>query len=328
MQYLTTIIASILLWFSSLFSGNAVQDTQTVETVPSQILVMKDVGEAYMDKFGLTEKDFTQIKKAGIDVIEGNFDICASDNDVQYFLTESQKAGLKVIMNAGSGEAEWGYSCNQETFPKTQKPEWQKELVISWVNKWKSNPAVYAWDISNEAGSVFPNASWYNETQSKVPDAYYLSVDQLKKAYQDVKTADPTHPVMIRMNGWFFFDNDDNFFRNGNPFGEGVADIVMVNAYSNVSDYYNEFVPTVISRAKSSINEIDPQAKIIIALGVWEEKPLWYKPKPENVKQEIADIAKHRDLLGTAYFKYGAFGSEWYLPESAPDIWNVIASPR
>lgn len=333
MNTLSAIIASIILWFTSLFG---VTSPSPVTTVPEDIRIMKDVGEASMPQFGLSENDFIQIKNAQIDVIEGNFDICASDEDVTFFLDEANKAGLKVIMNAGSGEAEWGYECNKETYPRTQKPVWQKEAVVAWVTKWKNHPSVYAWDISNEAGSVFPNASWYNETNSQVPDDYYLTANQLKAAYSDVKNADPSHPIMIRMNGWFFYDevtssaydNEENFFRPGNPFDQKTADIVMVNAYSNVEDYYEDFVSTVTSRSKSAIGEIDPNTAIVIALGAWEEKPLWFKPSTNQLLQDIETVKKHRDLLGISFFKYGAKGSEWYLPEDAPDIWNVISSQR
>ncbi len=152
----------------------------------NQAVVLKDVGEAYMDHFGLTDTDFEKIKGAKVNIIEGNFDSCATDEDVKYLLDQSQKYNLKVIMPAGSGEAEWGYACDTEKFPVTQGPVWQKEKVVAWVNKWKTHPAIYAWDTSNEAGSVFPNASWNNEKNSQVPDALYLTAEQLKQAYKDV----------------------------------------------------------------------------------------------------------------------------------------------
>src|SRR3990167_8958472 len=58
--------------------------------------VLKDVGEAYMVRFGLTQKDFTDIKSAGFDVIEGNFDICAKDDDVRFFLDGAQAASVSL----------------------------------------------------------------------------------------------------------------------------------------------------------------------------------------------------------------------------------------
>ena len=299
----------------------------TVFETGKKIKMMKDVGEAYMDNFGLTDSDFKNLKDAGFDVIEGNFDICASDVDIKYMLDKSEEYGLKVIMPAGSGEAEWGYECDMEEYPKDQKPIWQKNKVRNFVDKWKGHTAIYAWDISNEAGSVFPNASWMNVENNKVTDAYYINTEQLKSAYSDVKGADRERPLMIRMNGWFFFDFDTDFFINGNPFAKDVADIVMVNAYSNVEDYYPDFVPTVTERAVTSINKTDPGTEIIISLGAWEELPLWHMPKIPNLRNEIMFLDK-LDILGIAYFKYGAKGSEWYLPASgdtpgSKEIWEV-----
>jgi len=228
---------------------------------------------------------------------------------------------------AGAGEAEWGYTCDQKTFPKDQKPQWQKKSVTEWIERWKDHPAVYAWDISNEAGSVFPNASWHNEKDSHVPDALYITKEQLKTAYKDVKTADHGHPLMIRMNGWFFYDNDSDFFRAGNPFDQNSADIVMINAYSNVADYYPDFVDTVTSRATESILAIDPKTEFIISLGVWLEEPLWKLPSVNHLKHDLESLNDY-DLLGIAYFKYGAKNSEWYLPDKkqgAPEIWKTIS---
>lgn len=291
-----------------------------------RFVMLKDVGEAYMDHFGLTDTDFKLMRDAGITHIESNFDICADDDDIAYFLNQSEKYSLKVFLPAGSGEAEWGYSCDTETFPKTKRPVWQKEKVVTFVNKWKYHPALYAWDISNEAGSVFPNASWENDTNNTVPDALYITTPQLQTVYRDVKMADPEHPRMIRMNGWFFYDNEDNFFRTGNPFGPESADIVMINAYSNVEDYYTDFVPTVMTRAIDAIMPISPNTRFLTSLGVWEEKPLWYLPTKNQLTQDLRSLRKIQQTedIGISFFKYGAKDSEWYLPEDAPDLWDSI----
>jgi hypothetical protein len=132
---------------------------------------------------------------------------------------------------------------------------------------------------------------------------------------------------MIRMNGWFFYDFEDKFFRPGNPFAGSVADIVMINAYSNVEDYYEDFVTTVVTRSQIAVTDINPDAKLIISLGVWEEKPLWHLPSTKHLKQDIASVHALDDIAGLAYFKYGAKLSEWYLPEKttgAPQLLEVI----
>jgi len=277
----------------------------------SSVYVLKDVGEAYMDNFGLSDNDFSLISNAGFDVIEGNFDICASDEDVEYYLETSAKYDLEVIMPAGSGEAEWGYKCDED-YPADQKPVWQKEEVIEFINKWKGYKNIYAWDISNEAGSVFPNAD----------NNYYLTEEQLQMAYLDVKSADYNRPVIIRMNGWFFYDFDSNYFREGNPYAKDVTDIIMINAYSNVDEYFSDFVDSVYDRSEKAIHNIDPGVGLIYALGVWEEPPLWKLPSEEQLSNDINSLSG-KNILGTGFFKYGAQGSEYYLPEKM-DIWNLI----
>lgn len=318
-------MSKILLFFASIFSTilganhNYLPSTTPI-TTPSeisadtrQIKMLKDVGEAYMDYFGLTEADFKNMSEGGFNLIEGNFDICASDGDVSYFLDMSNKYNMKVILPAGAGEAEWSYECDQEPYPADQRPVWDASSVERFVNKWKNHPALYGWDSSNEAGSTLPN----------VESGYYLNTEQLQTAYEDIKSWDPVHPVMIRMNGWFFYDYNSDFFKTGNPYGTNIADIVMINSYSNVEDYYSDFVSTTVSRAISSITAINSNTQFIVSLGVWEEPPLWYLPSVSQLETDLGQLAKF-DVLGVAYFKYGATGSEWYLPQSATAIWNRI----
>lgn len=291
------------------------------ETV-AKYVALKDVGEPYLDRFGLSPADFNRIKEAGIDIIEPNFDICATPSDVVLFLDGAKDAGLKVIMTAGAGEAEWGYPCN-EIFGDILKPQWQKDEVQAWVKEWAYHPAIYAWDISNEDGQNFPNAERVGDNWAQ--EGYAVSVAQLQQAYKDVKAADPTRPIMIRMNGWYFYDYDSNFFRTGNAFGPNVADIVMVNAYSNVDEYYSNLVATVASRAHDAIRSINPSAKIIVALGAWQEPPMWVKPSLMQFSNDVVQAQKTKDLLGIAVFKYGAEESEeWWMPRDALELWNFI----
>jgi len=153
-------------------------------------------------------------------------------------------------------------------------------------------------------------------------------VEQLQQAYSDVKSFDAEHLVMIRMNGWYFYDYNNNFFRPGNSFGKDVADIVMINAYSNVDEYFNDFVSTVLMRAARSIYAIDPDVKLVPALGVWEEPPIWVKPTVDHLINDYNQALKAENLLGVAFFKYGASdGEDWFLPDASrgnPVLWQTI----
>ena len=299
-------------------------DTSTMGPI---LAVLKDVGEAGFDHFGLVQKDFSDIKNAGFDIIEGNFDICADDADVKFFLDSAANAGLKVILNAGAGEAEWGYPCNSVPDPGLE-PSWQKEKVREWVEKWKNHSALYAWDTSNEDGGAFPFGTGGTAPDPDWETKYALSTEQLQEAYRDVKSVDSAHPIMIRMNGWYFYDNVDNFFRPGNAFGKDVADIVMINAYSNVDEYFKDFVSTVLMRAARSMYALDADVKILPALGVWEEPPTWFKPTRDELVNDFNQAVKAENLAGVAFFKYGASsGSDWLLPSATrgdPKLWQTL----
>ena len=298
------------------------------KTRPDEVpTILKDVGEPMYRHFGLTRGDFTSIRNAGFDVIEGTFDICASDRDVKFFLDEAHVVGLKVILTAGAGEAEWGYPCDGG-FDKNVKPTWQREAVKRWVEKWKHHPALYAWDTSNEDGGTFPFGTGGVEPDPEWETKYSLSTAQLQQAYRDVKSWDPAHPIMIRMNGWYFYDYDEDFFRAGNSFGKDVADIVMINAYANVDEYFDDFVSTVLIRAARSMHTIDPDITIIPSLGIWEEPPIWVKPTKAELINDYNQALKAESLVGIAFFKYGApEGDDWFLTDAergAPELWDAI----
>lgn len=302
--------------------------TNNISKPEGVVAILKDVGEAAYPHFGLTAEDFSTIKAAGFDVIEGNFDICANNKDVTYFLDSAQAVGLKVLLTAGAGEAEWGYPCD-DNFTPHQKPVWQSEKVKQWVTKWKDHPALYAWDTSNEDGGTFPFGVGGVKPDPAWETTFSLSVEQLQQAYRDVKSVDSSHRVMIRMNGWYFYDYADNFFRPGNSFGKNVADIVMVNAYSNVDEYFPDFVLTVLLRATRSIYALDPKVTFIPSLGVWNEPPLWVKPTTAHLINDYNQALKTENLVGVAFFKYGASaGGDWYLPDRVrgdTKLWQTIS---
>lgn len=291
------------------------------------LAILKDVGEAAYPRFGLTREDFQKIKSAGFDVIEGNFDICADDTDVKFFLDSAESVGLKAILTAGAGEAEWGYPCDGD-FDPGMVPTWQREKVKAWVETWKNHPALYAWDTSNEDGGTFPFGTGGIQPDPEWETKYALTLSQLQEAYRDVKSFDPAHPVMIRMNGWYFYDYPNNFFRAGNAFGRDVADIVMVNAYSNVDEYISDFVATVLLRATRAMYAIDPRVTIVPALGVWREPPIWVKPTVAQLVNDFNQAQKAENLLGIAFFKYGTRGgNDWFLPDPVrgdPKLWQTI----
>ena len=304
----------------------ALANIQIVSAGPV-VAILKDVGEAAYKHFGLVQKDFSDIRSVGFDVIEGNFDMCATDANVRFFLDSANAADLKVILSAGAGEAEWGYPCDEEP-PEGLRPVWQREAVWEWVSKWKDHPALYAWDTSNEDGGTFPFGTGGTDPDPAWEEKYSLSTAQLQEAYRDVKAWDPAHSVMIRMNGWYFYDYPEDFFRPGNAFGKDVADIVMINAYANVDDYFKDFVSTVLIRATRSIYELDPDTKIIPALGVWEEPPIWVAPTRNELINDFNQAVKTESLSGIAFFKYGASsGSDWFLPSATrgdPVLWETI----
>lgn len=321
-----TISITLLKFRPNFGSSSSTPILQDHEPIPTTIVklprlhdretILNGVGDSKLVDFGLTDQDFQQIAASGVTIIQTNFDICADDQNVMRFLNQSKNVGLSVVLPAGVGDTEWGYSCDKNTFPSTQKPEWQKSAIADWISKWKSHPALYGWATANEAGSYLPNAN------SKAT----LTLEQLKTAYSDVRSLDPDHPVIIYMNGKNFIDHEDNYFWSGNPFSDDVADIVIVTAHSNFGRYDASFVAKITSRAKSSIFTTSPNTRLVISLAAWKQDPTWALPITSNLQSEIKKVSDHQDIIGIAFFKYGAKGSGWHLPTDAPQLFTLLKS--
>lgn len=123
-----------------------------------------------------------------IEPAEGKFDFSEDD----FMVSEAEKRGAKLIMVVGMKQPRW---------PECQPPNWAYdlsledrknktlELVKTVVEKYKTSPAIWAWQVENEPLFKFG-------THCDPPDKYFL------KAEVDlVKSLDPQKPVILTDSG-------------------------------------------------------------------------------------------------------------------------------
>jgi len=268
----------------------------------------------------VTDADLDAMESAGIGIIEGEWGMAdATPQKVLALLDRANARGMKLIMNFTENSA-WGYAYGE--MGAHQAPQWQKAEVQAYVRAIMKHPALFGYDVSNEAGENLPNGGTFRITSA-----------QMKEAADSVRAIDALRPILIRMHYWDRFDGD---FTEKNPFTDGIADIVMLNLYSNWSaDGAKVGIPNMISLSAQDlvdkIRGVDPDAKVWLALGAFRESPFFLRPSASDLARDIRSALTVKGVTSISFFGWGPErypdeGPGWYLPRDGSDLVEVIKS--
>lgn len=293
--------------------------TATVTVVP--LYIMKGVG------IDVPQEDFEAMRAVGIDIVTTNWGMGESVEGAEDFLDKAEASGLKVVMDGGFSDAAWGFTKSDwDNLPKGKRPVWQRDKVQSWIKALKDHPAVFGWDISNEAGMNLPSGD--RAKNSEWPRSA-ITVKQLKQARADILEIDPDKPILIRMAPWGL---NEVPFGASNPFGKGIADIVMLNIYSNYAPGKQVLSPNIIQENGSEyikeIKSVDADVKIWVSIGAFEEPGIFKRPTVYALARDIENTLELSHITGIGFYLWGPVflgdGETWYLPETGADLWSVI----
>ena len=263
----------------------------------------------------ISDKELEDIKNSNISVLGTEWGMSdVNQKDVKLLLDRINSHRLKIILDAGFSPGAWGYN-NDIVTGLEQKPVWQKELVQNWVAAFKNHPAIYGWDISNEAGE--------NLTDD---DSLRISLAQLKIAAADVRAVDSTHPIIIRMHYW---DESDGDFGQKNPFDKNIADVVILNLYSNYSeDGKQVLLPNMINDSAqiliNKIKAVDATARVWLCLAAYNEPPMFLKPSSQDVQRDLTAALKLTGIESIGFFGWGDKEDDWHLPRDGQNLLATI----
>lgn len=275
----------------------------------------------------VSRQEMKDLRRAGITVLTTEWGMDEEVATARTFLDRAQAAGLKVVMDGGFSDAAWGYDY-AKGFSEDQPPVWQEATVKAWVSALKDHPAIFAWDISSEDGENFPNGAgsplW--------PERSSLTIRQLRKARATVRAVDPKRPILIRMHYW---DPVPNPFGPGNWFADGIAEIVMLNLYTNFAeDRRTPNLPDMIlesgQRHIDDVRRVDPDANIWIALAAFEaetEGGYFLRPKVADLRRDVRAARALSGISGIGFLEWGPQQHAkpyWYLPRDGRDLWRTI----
>jgi len=276
----------------------------------------------------LPQKDFDDMKKAGIEVLATEWGMEEDVGQARAFLDQAQKAGLKVVMDGGFSAFAWGFTNDDwDNLPAGKRPVWQKHRVKEWINALKEHPAIYAWDICNEFGENLPSGAGMKN--SDWPESM-ITIEQIKQAKADVLEADPTRPIHVRMYGWDIGEMPAHV----NALLENrIADIISLNLYSNYLSHGELQWTTVIKDAGiyfvDAIKQKSPGVKVWVSLAAFQYPQLFQRPTVDSLSRDIDNSAAIKNIDGITFFCWGPVSQwddkgDWYLPVTGRDLWQTI----
>lgn len=268
----------------------------------------------------VTDTDLNQIASLGIGVIEGEWGMAeATPTELVKLLDRLQTRNLKFVMNFAD-DAAW--ADGGDTGATAHPPTWQIAPVQTYITAIKNHPALYGYDISNEAGENLSGSQKILTTTA-----------QLEAAAHSVRELDTTHPILMRMHYW---DEEDGDFTAKNPFAAGIADIVMLNLYSNYSanGKYSDLPTMLADSGQTLVDKIvarDPSVEVWISLASFRDQPLFIRPSAPDLRRDIAGALQLRRVAGISFFgwgpeRYPEVAPGWYLPRDGQDLLEVIRS--
>ncbi|MBP9700037.1 hypothetical protein KBD71_02025 [Candidatus Woesebacteria bacterium] len=274
--------------------------------------VFFQVGDASRPHFGLSREDFEYLRSLGVTAIEGDFDSCANEEDVKYFLDESASVRLGVILPAQVRTTLDVTVCPGLMDRSDTTTPTSEQIVADWVRHWKSHPAVIAWDTTD-------SHTVYTSSQSApVPTA-----DQLETAYASLKTIDPIHPVFVPLQQQIDASVSSATLPLLSGVSHPIADIVLIKQH--LSDTGNSSDLQDLHGQVSTLQTNDNKAvKVLVGVGGERTSDGWVFPNPTSLEQELDLLRSNSMILGVGFYRYGSKESAWYLPYHAPDLLPIL----
>mgnify|MGYP001610870947 CR=1 FL=1 len=267
----------------------------------------------------VSDQELDELQALGLKVLSGEWGMSeATAAEVLSLLSRVEARGMKLVINFSDGAA-WGYREDGSDSPR-KKPVWQKRKIQRYLKKIYAHPGIYGYDISNEAGENLPNG-----------ERFRITLAQLQAAARDVRAIDPNRPILMRMHYW---DEEDGDFGARNPFAAGIADIVMLNLYSNYSeDRTTPLLPNMLEDSGQilvdKILAVDPNVRVWLSLAAFQEMPYFVKPSITDLVRDIDAALVITGIESIGFFGWGPerYPEEppgWYLPRDGVDLLSVI----
>ncbi|KAL8715733.1 MAG: hypothetical protein Q9220_000400 [cf. Caloplaca sp. 1 TL-2023] len=192
-------------WWLAYTKANADIDTIFKQMTDSGLLVTRAWGFGNVNDASSAGNIFFQELKAGKQSL--NFDSTSGIPKLDYVISAAEKANIKIIIPLLNGNEDLGgintyvtaYGGDQTSFytnPAAQKA--YLAYVDFIVNRYKSSPAIFSWEICNEPQVTDPKI---NQCDSNCDTSVITS--WAKNVSSHIKSLDSKHLVSLGDEGWF-----------------------------------------------------------------------------------------------------------------------------
>lgn len=251
-----------------------------------------------------------------IEKIEGNYDF----SELDYQIETIEKAGGKIILAVGKRLPRWP-ECHEPEWVRNQKLNIKNKKLLSYVeaviNRYKKNPAIWAWQVENE-----PFLWGFGECP--------LTDDKfLDKEISLVREIDDSRPIILTDSGefgrWFAA------YKRADIFGTTMYRVVQ-SRFLPIGYYKYPLSPDFF-KIKAGIMESLFGKKPIINIELQAEPWLNKRPPEAPLEEQLKafDIEQFRENIEYAkkvgFERNYLWGPEWWFfmkQDGHPEFWEEV----
>lgn len=241
-------------------------------------------------------------------------------NDVDWQVKEAMRHGAKLIPVIGMKTGRWP-ECHLPGWAKALAKERQQEKILAYiaafVARYKSSPAIEAWQIENEPFFKFGSCPWYDD-------------NFLRKEVALLKKLDPIRPIIITDSG------EQSLWLKaagvGDIVGTTIYRHVWVNIAQNIGFYATFPLPPSSYWLKSRIvNGLFGKKVISVELQAEPWTPRFFYDEPLSVQEQSMNSGRFSVIIEyakqTGFDTFYLWGAEWWYwlkeIQHKPDMWNM-----
>ena len=240
-------------------------------------------------------------------------------NDLDWQIKEAEKREAKIILVIGMKTPRWP-ECHEPSWAQIQNPKSKIQNLLEYIEKiierYKTSPAVWAWQVENEPFFSF----------GECPK---LDKELLKREIDLVKSLD-SRPVIISDTGEFSLWLG----------AAKLADIVGVTLYrqawfKEINSYISYPFPAIFYQRRAElVRGIFNKKTICVELQAepWGQKLLYDLSLAEQEKtMNLEKFQKNIEFARkTGFDTFYLWGAEWWYwlkdKQNRPEIWNEVKS--
>lgn len=298
------VLIVIILLAIAIFMVNTSHKSQPVYGVTFSPMYAKYLKQDYQ-KMYISILDDLKIRSfriptywSQVETIEGKYDF----SEVDFMVSEAQRRGAKITLVVGIKQPRW---------PEYHLPKWAGKLTVQQkqekalkvteeiINRYKSSPAITAWQVENE-----PFVTWFGEGI----DLNLVNQGFLTKEINLVKSLDSNRPVVVTDTGEW------SLWKDAASSGDILGISLYRKAYNDKFGYITyPFFPSMYIIKSGLVRKVFAPENQKTIISELQAEPWLQKGVIEFDASEQAGLFTIKELEGNVDFARKTGFNEIYL---------------